>query len=96
MNIRIQAKAKADLRGIWRYSRTEWGADKADAYLFDLENAMNLIADHPEIGFACGYIRKGYRQYAAGKHMIFYKILSDHISVIRILHESMDYKQNMQ
>jgi toxin ParE1/3/4 len=95
MKIRIQSKAKADLKEIWRYSYKNWGSDKADAYMQNLEKGINMIADNPQIGFSCDYIRGGYRQYNNGKHMIFYKIQPENIVIIRILHESMDYKNKL-
>ncbi|MFT6263352.1 MAG: toxin ParE1/3/4 [Dasania sp.] len=96
MKIHVQVKAKSDLKTIWRYSFDQWGLEKANNYLFELDKAINTIAQNPEIGFSCDYIRTGYRQYNIKKHMIFYKIKTDKISILRVLHESMDYKINIQ
>ncbi|MDA0967518.1 MAG: type II toxin-antitoxin system RelE/ParE family toxin [Proteobacteria bacterium] len=96
MKIYLQVKARADLKAIWHYSYTKWGIEKADLYLHDVEKGFNLISDNPEIGFACDYIRGGYRQLNINKHVIFYKRDSSRISIIRVLHESMEYKTNLQ
>lgn len=96
MKIHIQAKAREDLKKVWRYSFEQWGMEKADCYLLEIDKAMNTIAQNPQIGFSCDYIRAGYRQYSVNKHMIFYKIQTGKISIIRVLHESMDYKINIQ
>jgi toxin ParE1/3/4 len=69
--------------------------DKADSYMQELNKGIKTLLDNPQIGFSCDYIRNGYRQYNINKHMIFYKIQSDKIVIIRILHESMDYKINL-
>jgi toxin ParE1/3/4 len=95
MIIHIQSKAKADLKAIWHYSCKNWGMDKADSYMQELNKGIETLLDNPQIGFSCDYIRNGYRQYTIKKHMIFYKIQSDKIVIIRILHESMDYKINL-
>lgn len=96
MKIHIQVNARADLKAIWHYSHTQWGIEKADLYMKELEKAFDTITDNPQIGFSCDYIRNGYRQFNVGKHMIFYKIKSKRIAVIRVLHESMEYKTNLQ
>lgn len=95
MKIHIRSRARVDLKEIWHYSYKNWGIGKADAYMQDLESGINLIADNPHIGFLCDYIRSGYRQYNTNKHMIFYKIQEDKIVIVRILHESMDYKNKL-
>jgi toxin ParE1/3/4 len=96
MKIHLQVKARAELIAIWHYSHTQWGIEKADLYLRDLEKAFDTISNNPKIGFSCDYIRKGYRQLNIKKHMIFYKVHAQNISIIRVLHESMDYKTNLQ
>lgn len=95
MKIYIQPKAKRDLKDIWHYSFKKWGLEQAHTYVSDIENGLETIANNPKIGFACDYIRAGYRQYGIRKHMIFYKIHSDRILIVRVLHESMDYKSNI-
>jgi toxin ParE1/3/4 len=95
MRIHIQVRARADLKSIWHYSRQQWGEEQAETYLRDIERTIGKIAENPEIGFSCSYVRNGYRQYSVKRHMIFYKILSDRISVVRVLHERMDYKTNL-
>lgn len=58
-----QVLAKKDLKNIWLYSQKNWGEIQADKYFNELETGIALIAENPEIGFACDYIREGYRQY---------------------------------
>jgi toxin ParE1/3/4 len=92
MNIHIRQKAKEDLEQIWLYSFDKWGEEQADAYFYSLNEGMQKIGDNPHIGVSCDYIRLGYRHFQIKKHLIFYKIENNLIHIIRILYETMDYK----
>jgi toxin ParE1/3/4 len=90
--IHTQALAKQDLKNIWLYSFKNWGEKQADSYFDELHAAIALIAENPEIGFACNYIREGYRQYHINRHFVFYRITATKIHIVRVLHDSMNFK----
>lgn len=69
--IHIQTLAKQDLKNIWLYSFNNWGDAQADCYFDELNAALALIAENPELGFACDYIREGYRQIHINRHLVF-------------------------
>ena len=56
---------------------------------------MVLVAVDPRRGEACDDIRPGYRRYLAGSHLIFFRVVSDDIEVVRVLHQRMDHEQHM-
>ena len=85
-----QALAEDDLINIWCYSCEQWGVDQADLYLDQLNEGINGLAENPKIGMAIDHIRQGYRRYHVQHHMIYYRIRSDRIEIIRVLLESMD------
>lgn len=87
----LTEKAKGDLKAIGLYTQSTWGKLQRNRYLSALDEEFSEIANHPEIGVDCGYIREGYRKYPVGKHVIYYRKLGkDLIEIVRILHESMD------
>mgnify|MGYP000703519387 CR=1 FL=1 len=90
-----QAKAREDLKKIWRYSFKEHGEKQADKYYDELITAMESIKANPYIGVACDYIRLGYRQYQVNKHFIFYRLSDKKIYIIRVLHERMIAKGHL-
>jgi toxin ParE1/3/4 len=90
MQIHIQHKAREDLKNIWLYSYGQWGEAQADKYFDELSDGINGLLDNPRIGRACDHIRTGYRKYPINKHVVFYRITSDRIEIIRVLHSSMD------
>lgn len=67
-----QNLAEEDLIEIWIHTFKNWGEDKADNYLNELENTFNLIAENPYIGTSSDEIRAGYRQYHINRHFLSY------------------------
>ena len=92
---RLTGKAVEDLRSIGRYTQKKWGRDQRNQYLTKLDKSFETIASEPEIGLACDDIRKGYRKYHVGRHLVFYRRTKDHILIIRILHDRMDIENHL-
>ena len=92
----IGPRAKADARDIWRYTDEEHGAEAADAYIRDLDQAMQLVREFPAMGSDCSDVRKGYRRIRSGSHLIYYISRKTEIYVIRILHERQDAGANLR
>jgi toxin ParE1/3/4 len=86
----LRPKAREDLEGIWSFTLGSWGEDQADSYIQDLNKAFISLAQSPKKGRACEEIRKGYRKYLIGKHIIFYKLKGNDIEIVRVLHQNRD------
>ncbi len=87
----LSAKAKSDLIKIAKYTQLTWGQAQRNDYLKVLDNSFQLLADGPEIGIHCDYIREGYSKYPQASHVIYYKEhKAKQILIVRILHKSMD------
>lgn len=83
-------KAYRDLHNIAEYTYQIWGAAQRDIYLHMINENLQKLSDMPEIGTKSDYLFDGCIKYPAGKHLIFYRMISDGIEIIRILHHSMD------
>jgi toxin ParE1/3/4 len=90
----LSPRARADLDDIWNYTAQRWGTDQAEEYLRLLQSAIDTVADEPRKGRASDEVRQGYRKYAAGSHMLFYRVIDTGIDVIRILHSRMDFERH--
>jgi toxin ParE1/3/4 len=93
--IHTQALARQDLKNIWLYSFKKWGAEQADCYFDELDVTFALIAENPELGFDCDYIREGYRQFHINRHLVFYRVTVSKIHIVRVLHDSMNYTAHL-
>ncbi len=96
LKIHKQVLVKKDLKSIWLYSLKKWGEKQADKYFGELEAGIELISENPEIGFACDYIRDGYRQYQVNRHFVFYRVTKTKIHIVRVLYDGMDFKNHLK
>lgn len=92
----LSPAARADVEQIWDFTSARWDHDQAEAYLREIQRAIDRIVANPRIGRACEEIRAGYRRHAVGSHTLYYRILSDGvINVVRVLHQRMDVDRDL-
>ncbi len=90
-------KAVEDLTDIWNYTVETWSETQADKYYTMLVATCREIADNPRpLDKEYTEIRTGLFGCRTGKHIVFYRSLSeDAVEIVRILHEHMDLKHRM-
>lgn len=87
---RLTPAAQRDLSEIWEFTAVRWDELQAEIHVGELRAGLERIAARPERGRACDEIRRGYRRYAVGSHLVFYVASDFGVDVIRILHQRMD------
>jgi toxin ParE1/3/4 len=92
---RLRPRARQDLDEIWSYTVARWNARQAEVYIREIQAAIERAAVNPELGRVCDDIRSGYRKIASGAHVVYYRISSGSIDVIRILHGGMDVRRHL-
>src|SRR5689334_22160464 len=92
----LTPRAQADLDEIWDYTAARWSLDQAETYTRQLGRDIAAVAEQPSLGSECSEVRKGYRKYPSGSHVLFYRVIADGIDVVRILHERMDYGRHFR
>lgn len=92
---RLTPAATRDLSSIWDYTVEHWDVGQAETYLGEIRAAIERISEDPNRGRACDEIRRGYRRYAIGSHLVFYVVRHDSIDIVRILHQRMDPTRNL-
>ena len=92
----LRQKAIDDLNYIWDYTFEKWSEKQADKYYTTIKLTCNAIGQNPEVGKEYDGISNNLLGLKSGKHIIFYKSISDErIEVVRILHERMDLKKKL-
>jgi toxin ParE1/3/4 len=91
----ISKKAVSDLEEIWLYTVEKWFIEQADRYYNLIFDEINYICKDSNTGKSMEHVRKGYRASKVKSHLIFYRILTDTIEIIRILHERMDIENRL-
>lgn len=89
-------RAANHLKKIYLDTAQEWGIAQADSYESSLKEALQLLADNPDMGRTCDHIRKGYRRHEHKHHIIFYRKQEDGILVMSVIHESRDIERLFQ
>lgn len=90
-----QVLAEEDLIDIWGYSFEQWGAEQADLYLDRLDEGFQGLRENPYIGVAVDHIRQGYRRYRVQHHMVYYRVTTERIEIVRVLHEGMEPERHL-
>jgi toxin ParE1/3/4 len=92
----LSPAARVDLEQIWDYTCQRWDVDQAEAYLRELQHAIERAASNPRIGRACDEIRPGYRKLAAGSHILYYRVTAEGVvDIVRVLHQRMDVDRHL-
>ena len=95
LKIVLSALAEQDLVDIWIYTAEQWSFDQADSYSEELVVSLNRLIKHPQLGLARDDLRSGYRALTVNQHIAFYKVETDNIQIIRVLHKSVDTPQHL-
>jgi toxin ParE1/3/4 len=89
-SIRLAKAAQQDLRDIWR-GLAEYGQlSLADDTLADIESKFGLLGQFPNVGRARNDLLPELRSYPAKDFVIFYRLLTNTVEVVRVIHGSRD------
>ena len=83
-------RALADLRDIARYTSEAWGRRQARLYREELELGVRRLALSPGMGRVCADVAPSVRSFPIARHVAFYVEGEGGITVLRLLHPSMD------
>ena len=86
----LSPAARADLEEIWDYTADRWGEAQAERYTNDIRAACQALADGTEHGRSAEDVRAGYRKLAVGSHVMYVRVRSGTVEIVRILHRRMD------
>lgn len=87
--------AEEDLINIWMYGCEIWGAGQADTYADSIENTLNALIHSPKKHRLRKNFHPPIRICPHISHIIIYVLKEKSITVIRVLHKSMDVKQHI-
>ena len=82
--------ADKDFEDIFDLTLDEFGFDQAEKYLLEIEEIFQNLIINPQIGKKRDEIKQGLYSFPKDNHIIFYRILDNHIRIVRVLHGSRD------
>ena len=83
-------RALDDLREIARYTRETWGQRQARLYREEIELGIRKLALSPGMGRVRADVAPSVRSFPIARHVAFYVEGEGGITVLRLLHPSMD------
>lgn len=98
MNLIYSSSAKQDVINIVYYTIDTWGERQATIYKNYLKAGEQTIKENPytPLSQSREELQAKLRSLKVEKHLIFYRLRNKKtIEIIRILHESMDFKQHI-
>lgn len=95
---RVSKAASNDLFQIGVHTEAEWGKDKRNKYLDDLESRFIQLANDSASALATPRddIKKGCFSSIVNRHMIIFRKFEYGIRVVRVLHQSMDFARHIR
>jgi toxin ParE1/3/4 len=92
----VTRKARADIKSISIYTQKRWGKGQRKLYAKQFDEAFHMLAENPEVGKDCDYIKSGYKKFPHASHVIFFRSVSNEgIEIVRILHKRMDARSRL-
>ncbi len=89
----LSKKTQEDIDAIYEFGVLQFGEDQALNYLIELRAHFELLLKNPEIGKKRKEIKDGLYSLPYASHIIFYRILKNHLRIVRVLHGSRDLRK---
>ena len=86
--------ALADLESIYGATVRSWGLNQAEHYVSLIRATIERLCVHPKSGRQYADIEE-VRSIPSGRHLIFYALQDDTITIIRVLHDRMDLRPKL-
>ena len=92
----IASAAKIDLKDIYQYGLRQWGQVQSDSYLENLKDQLWLLTEQPLIGVDRSELLPGVRSLPIESHTLFYRVITDGVEIIRVLHGRQDPQRHLK
>lgn len=93
---RLSAIAESDVSEIFDYTLETHGRGQAAEYLTGLEETLSALMRRPGLGRVRAEIRAGLCSFLYRRHVIFYRVMEDHLRIVRILHARRDLPASLK
>jgi toxin ParE1/3/4 len=95
MHFKFSTQASRDVEDIYLYGFINFGEEQADLYSLRMRQCIEILCANPEIGRLDIRVNPAVRRFDFESHVIFYDVEESSIFIVRILHRSMDFVQNL-
>ena len=92
----IAPAAKNDLKDIYQYGLRQWGKVQSESYLSTIKNQFWLLTQQPLIGTERPELLPDTRSLPVESHTLFYRVTTNRVEIIRVLHGRQDTKRHLK
>ena len=86
----ITPTAKNDLKEMYQNGLRQWGQAQSDSYLTTIKDQFWSLTEHPPMGVERPELLLDTRSLTIHSHTIFYRVTTDKLEIIRVLHGRQD------
>ena len=92
----IAPAAKTDLKDIYQYGLRQWGQAQSESYLAAIKNHFWLLTQQPLMGAERNELLPEVRSLPIESHTLFYRVTTDTVEIIRVLHGRQDPQRHLK
>lgn len=90
--VRVTRAAEADLTEIWTYIAEDAPA-AADKCIDKIRETIEMLAHNTGAGRSRDDLTPDMRSFRVGQYLIFYRIVSPRLDILRVLHGARDFRK---
>ncbi len=91
----ISPTAKADLKDIYQFGLRQLGKIQSDNYLAAIKDHFLALIDQPLMGVERPELLPDTRSLPIQSHILFYRVASNQVEIIRVLHCRQDPQRHL-
>ena len=92
----ISPAAKNDLKDIYQYGLRQWGKSQSESYLSTIKKPFWLLTQQPLMGTDRPELLPDTRSLPIESHTLFYRVTTNRVEIIRILHGRQDPQRHLK
>lgn len=96
LDVEILERARDDIFNIIEYGAGAHGEATTRVYIDKIGERINWLRTNSKLGPIHSELRSGVRSFRQGRHRIYYVSDAKMLTVIRVLHQSMDVHQHFE
>jgi len=92
----VSPAALNDLKAIYRYGLEHWGQAQSARYLDTLRAQFWTLTAQPYLGVERAELFPDLRSLVVGRHVLFYRVCSNQVEMVRVLHARQDPLRHLE
>jgi toxin ParE1/3/4 len=92
----IAPAATTDLKDIYQYGLRHWGQTQSESYLESIKEQFWTLAEQPLIGIDRSQLLSGARSIPIESQTLLYRVTTDSVEIIRVLHGRQDPQRHLK